>query len=252
MTPRTLTKLSVPPLEAWISSSERADAAPRRPLLVLLHGFGAPGDDLVPLADSLTAPLVAFPEAPIKLQLPGWPPAGPQQGPRAWWMIDVGRFQQVASRGKLEELVSERPAGLDEAADAVRSVLSALRERFGVSPAEICLGGFSQGAMLATELALTAPEPFGALAIFSGSLVSAKTWAAGFAGRQWPVFVSHGRSDPILPFEVAQWLVRELEGPAPHNAPAEVSWVPFTGGHGITADVIAQFNAFWSRHFQHE
>src|SRR6185436_6402729 len=81
------------------------------PAVVLLHGFGAPGDDLVPLARELDAPpgtRFVFPEAPLRL-----PPQ--YGGGRAWWMIDLERIQRSIALGRPRELVREVPAGLAEA-----------------------------------------------------------------------------------------------------------------------------------------
>ena len=60
------------------------------PAVVLLHGFGAPGEDLVPLARMLDAPpgtRFVFPVGPIELGLPF-------SEARAWWMIDISRFER--------------------------------------------------------------------------------------------------------------------------------------------------------------
>src|SRR4051794_30799179 len=82
----------------------KADARPAasatRPLtVVLLHGFGAPGDDLVPLASALDAPAgttFVFPEAlHDMMEL-----VGPMYaGARAWWMIDMARFERALQTG---------------------------------------------------------------------------------------------------------------------------------------------------------
>jgi phospholipase/carboxylesterase len=45
--------------------------------------------------------------------------------------------------------------------------------------------------------------------------------------------LSHGRSDPMLPFALAEALRDQLMAAA-----WEVTWVPFPGGHGIPADVL--------------
>ena len=58
------------------------------PLVLLLHGFGAPGDDLVSLADVLNVPTgtrFVFPEGPLSLSF------GPTDA-RAWWLIDMARI----------------------------------------------------------------------------------------------------------------------------------------------------------------
>ena len=62
------------------------------PVVVLLHGFGAPGDDLASLWRVLRAPTgtrFVFPEAPLSLEAMGMP------GARAWWMIDMMRLQRM-------------------------------------------------------------------------------------------------------------------------------------------------------------
>src|SRR5208282_2123552 len=62
------------------------------PALVLLHGFGAPGDDLVSLWRVLAAPAgtrFVFPEAPVSLAAMGY-----GEG-RAWWMIDMERMLEL-------------------------------------------------------------------------------------------------------------------------------------------------------------
>ncbi len=66
------------------------------PLVVLLHGFGAPGEDLVPLFRQLNVPSevrFAFPAAPVDLRAklgPGY------AGGRAWWMIDTAALEAPA------------------------------------------------------------------------------------------------------------------------------------------------------------
>ena len=64
------------------------------PLVVLMHGFGAPGTDLVGLWRMLDVPgnvRFAFPEAPN--EVPGLP------GARAWWMLDLARAEQAMAEG---------------------------------------------------------------------------------------------------------------------------------------------------------
>src|SRR5688500_15180988 len=60
------------------------------PVVVLLHGFGAPGEDLVPLFRVLDVPRevrFVFPAAPIELPLP-------LTDARAWWMIDLAEMEE--------------------------------------------------------------------------------------------------------------------------------------------------------------
>src|SRR5207237_10502414 len=89
------------------------------PVAILLHGFGAPGTDLVSLARVLRAPpgtRFVFPEAPLAM-----PPE--YAGGRAWWMIDMIRLQVEMMRGELRDLTREVPEGLAPAAGLVVAVL---------------------------------------------------------------------------------------------------------------------------------
>src|SRR5260221_4639921 len=70
------------------------------PAILLCHGFGAPGADLVPLARVIDAGRDVrwfFPEAPIDLGLE-------MMGGRAWWEIDLVRMQTAIARGQRDAL----------------------------------------------------------------------------------------------------------------------------------------------------
>src|SRR5688572_3027446 len=73
------------------------------PLLLLLHGYGAPGDDLVPLARQLQVDRsvrFAFPAAPLSLE-PGLPP---EHSGRAWWQLDMAELQRAVTLGDYDAL----------------------------------------------------------------------------------------------------------------------------------------------------
>jgi len=208
------------------------------PVVVLLHGFGAPADDLLPLAEVLAPPgsiRFAFPGAPITL--PGMWGAG-----RAWWMIDVGRFEQ-ASRGGLRELSDEVPAGLDEARAQVLAMLDELEPLLGVSGERVALGGFSQGAMLSCDVALRSRRPLAGLLLMSGVLLCRPQWLRLMPERAGlPVFQSHGSQDPLLPFELAAELRDAMTA-----AGLAVDWLEFPGGHEIPLEVVERASAFLRR-----
>src|SRR5438552_18316161 len=73
-------------LDAVITGGSDGNGGGDGPVIVLLHGFGAPGDDLVPLAEVFAHGLPGvrwvFPAAPLELPM-GFGDA------RAWWMIDM-------------------------------------------------------------------------------------------------------------------------------------------------------------------
>jgi phospholipase/carboxylesterase len=198
-----------------------------------MHGWGAPGTDLVPLARPLEAPgrLFVFPEAP--LVSPG--------GGRAWWHIDMARLISSRDQGRERELRRETPVGLEEARARISALLAEVTARTGLPSSAIALGGFSQGAMLATDVALTSPEPVGALVILSGSIIAESAWTERLRATRptYPVFMSHGSVDPVLPFGIAEALREQLRA-----AGREVTWVPFDDGHGIPLEVLTRLNVF--------
>ena len=206
------------------------------PLVVLLHGFGAPGDDLVALGHYLKVPdevRFLFPAAPIKLDM-GFGDA------RAWWMLDMERITQARAQGKWEELSQEVPRGLAPARTQIQEVLTLATKSLAVPATSLVLGGFSQGAMLSTDLALHSDMPFAGLALLSGTLIAKQEWLTCLPTRKGlPVFQSHGINDPILAFSMAKELRAHLQ-----NAGLPVSWVEFPGGHEIPIQVLEGLSTF--------
>ena len=197
--------------------------------VVLMHGFGAPGDDLVPLAGALgvTARFV-FPAAPIEL-------GGLYGDSRAWWRLDLARLEAELGAGTPRDHRGEVPDGLAEARAQASRLVDAVKERFSIDDRRLVLGGFSQGAMLALDVALHREAAPGALALLSGTLIAELEWQprlARLAGV--PVFQAHGRQDMLLPFAVAEVLRDRLR-----DGGADVAWHAFAGGHEIPPAVLA-------------
>jgi phospholipase/carboxylesterase len=197
------------------------------PLVVLLHGFGAPGDDLASLWRVIDAPAAtrwAFPAAPLALEGMGY-------GGRAWWMVDIERLMRAGERGDRDDLAREAPAGMSEAHARVVAMLDELGTQ--LKPSKVVLGGFSQGAMLACDVALRTERTLAGVALLSGTLVAHDEWAPLAARRSGlAVFQSHGTEDPILPYAQAEKLRDMLR-----DAGVDVTWVPFRGGHAIPGTV---------------
>jgi phospholipase/carboxylesterase len=207
------------------------------PLVVLLHGFGAPGDDLAPLWRVIDAPSGtrwAFPAAPLALD-------GAGSGGRAWWMIDIERRLRAAERGQLDELAREIPDGLAKAHEHVVAILDALERE--LCPSSLVLGGFSQGAILSCDVALRTRRRLAGLVLLSGTLVAQDDWAPLIGGRAGlPVFQSHGASDALLPFAQAETLRDMLRAGG-----ADVTWRPFRGGHEIPPAVVQALGPWMRR-----
>lgn len=206
------------------------------PLLVLLHGFGAPGDDLVALGEYMDVPTGTrffFPEAPISI------PMGFGDS-RAWWMIDMARIQADRAAGKIRDISGEEPRGMPEARERMRLFLDDLHKKFGVEPSRTILGGFSQGAMLSCDALLHSQQPYAGLVQLSGTLVAQQEWSPLLAKRKGvPVFQSHGTQDPILAYVMAERLRDEFS-----HAGLKVEWMPFRGGHEIPEPVLRQLSRF--------
>jgi phospholipase/carboxylesterase len=212
-------------------------------LVVLCHGFGAPGDDLVPLASelrrhdaSLDAVRFVFPEAPIDLAESGVMP-GMWGGSRAWWMIEVGRVMTLLQSGRAEEACAEIPDGLPSARRKMMALVNALQISTKLPMSRIVLGGFSQGAMLATDTTLRLEEAPAALAIFSGTLIASEEWRRFAPNRKGlRVYQAHGRQDPLLPFVAAEW-ARDLLVECGLN----VDFLGFEGEHTIVPEQLRGF-----------
>jgi len=194
------------------------------PVVVLLHGFGASGDDLVPLWRVLQVPRqvrFVFPEAPLAPRELG--------GGRAWWPLDLAAMQAERARGQRSDRSRQEPDGMAAARERVIALLDGVETLFGVGGDRIVLGGFSQGAMLSCDVALRSDRPLGGLALLSTTLLCRQIWEPRMALRKdLPVLQTHGRSDELLPFEAAV-VLRDLL----RTAGCTVDWVEFNGGHEV-------------------
>lgn len=203
---------------------------------MLMHGFGARGDDLVSLWRAVEAPRGtrwAFPEAPLVLQ------AAPVEA-RAWWPVDIEEMMAASERGGFDDFVRRVPAGLEHTRDRVVECLGELRAKLGVT--RLVLGGFSQGAILTCDIALRTDLDLGGLVVLSGTPVGAGgAGTNGTARTGLPVFQSHGTSDLLLPFAQAEKLRESLA-----KRGMNVTWVPFRGGHEVSDVVLSGLGA-WLR-----
>jgi phospholipase/carboxylesterase len=196
---------------------------------VLLHGYGAPGDDLIPLAQSLCLPgaELLFPEAPLSAGFG-----------RAWWQIDIAALERAIALGLERDMSEEVPPGLTSAREAVMETLEGIAHE--LPEHAIVLGGFSQGAMLALDVALHDERALAGLVLLSGTLIAHEEWRSLLPGRKGlPVFQSHGKDDLILSFPLALRLSEILTA-----AGLSVAFHPFPGGHGIPPSVLAALEAW--------
>lgn len=206
------------------------------PLVILLHGYGAPGDDLVALADFLALPpgtRLLFPEAPLALDFAG----------RAWWMLDLELFERRA-RGERVDRSDEVPPALPEVRAQLLELIDTAAARLSIAPERMILGGFSQGSMLACDVALHAAVKPAGLVLLSSTLIARSEWEPRMASAAGlPILLTHGRSDPLLDHRDA---LRLAELWRAHGA--DVSFVEFEGGHEIPPVALRAVQDFIAKH----
>lgn len=172
-------------------------------VLVLFHGYGADAYDLQTLADAFEdspqAPSTyIFPQGLLEV------PIGPGWSGRAWWHIDLNRLQMAQAQGQNLDLSEHIPDGLPKAREKALEFLKSL----DLNGKKLFLGGFSQGAMLATDLAcILGSKNLAGLIVFSGQLINKADWTSKSTNLEGlPVFLSHGQQDAVLPFAGASRL----------------------------------------------
>lgn len=201
--------------------------------IMMLHGFGASNDDLAPLAQYLDPKGEwnwFFPNGIQEVQL------GPHMTGRAWFPIRMAELEAAAMRGEVVDFADVLPDGMAEARTRLTSFLGTLR----IPPKDLIIGGFSQGAMMAVDIAAHLPDDIRGLIMFSGTLINRQAWQKQLPGRsKIPFFQSHGRSDPLLGYQHAERLYQELL-----SAKLTGTFVGFAGGHEIPLQVINQAKEF--------
>jgi phospholipase/carboxylesterase len=196
-----------------------------RSLVILLHGYGADGADLLGLADPLGThlPDTAFiaPDAPE-------PCAGNPFG-RQWFPIPwLDGSSEEAAR-----------AGLVRAAEDLDAFFDARLSDEGLTPDRLAVIGFSQGTMMALHVLPRRAEPVAGLVAFSGRLLEPERLVAETVSRP-PVLLVHGDQDPMVPFAEMG-----LAGQALSDAGFQVYGHVMKGtGHGIANDGLSVALAF--------
>ncbi len=204
-----------------------ASKAAARQLVVLCHGVGADGHDLIDLAPSwshaLPDALFVAPDAPEPYD----------QGPtgRQWFSL----------RDRMPAVLD---AGARRTAPLLLGYIDAELARAGLPADAVAMMGFSQGAMMVLHAGLRRrPPPRGILA-YSGALLDTPGLAAECAGHP-PVLLVHGQDDDVVPFS---------RGGAAESAlvrlgmPVQTLWCPKLG-HGIDEAGLSAGALFLQRLF---
>lgn len=151
-------------------------------LVILIHGYGSNGEDLIGLARMIqpALPNAAFvaPNAPSRM--PGLAAA------YQWWPIETFSM-------------AERAAGAAAAAPGLDAFVTQEAEKAGLPAHRVLLVGFSQGTMMALHVGLRRPEALAGIIGISGMLVAPERLEAEIMSRP-PVLLIHGTEDDVVPF----------------------------------------------------
>jgi phospholipase/carboxylesterase len=165
---------------------ERPAAGDPAGLLVLHHGRGTDESDLLGLAEALDPRRrlhVVTPRGP--LTVPGWPG-------RHWYVVPRVGYPD--------------PETFHRAYRQLAELHDELWAETGIAPADTVLGGFSMGSVMSYALGLSGerPAPGGILA-FSGFIPTVEGWQPDLGSRpELPVFIAHGRNDPVMEVKFAR------------------------------------------------
>jgi len=170
----------------------RSGAAPKS-LVLLLHGFGSSGSDMISLApqwqDALPDTLFLAPHAPQRCDMMG---AGYQ-----WWGLSGFAPSALA-------------AGAASAAPAIDAFIDRKLAQYGLSEADLAIVGFSQGTMMALHVALRRPRAVAAVVGYSGMLAGTLGLSPGKLPKP-PVLLVHGTADPVVPIAALHMSESELK-----------------------------------------
>jgi phospholipase/carboxylesterase len=194
-----------------------ASGGPARSLIILLHGLGADGNDLIGLAPVLSQilPDAAFvsPDAPMPCD-----------------MAPMGR-QWFSFRSTVE---ADILAGARKAAPILDAFIDSELKSHGLADDRLALIGFSQGTMMALHVALRRPKPCAAVIGYSGALLAPELLAAEIKSRP-SVLLVHGEADQVIVFSAMAIAEAALQA---NHVPVHCEARPGIG-HGIDQQGLA-------------
>ncbi|MBL8099568.1 MAG: dienelactone hydrolase family protein [Anaerolineales bacterium] len=154
--------------------------------MILIHGRGANAEDILSLSTHLTHPSLAY--------------LAPQAEDYTWY---PNRFIFPAEKNEPH---------LSSALGVIDKLVKLIEEK-NISSEKIFIGGFSQGACLASEYVIRNPKKYGGLFVFSGGYIGAMNQEREPNGdlQNTPIFIGCSDIDPHIPLQRVQETTKLLQ-----------------------------------------
>ncbi|CAL7961693.1 phospholipase/carboxylesterase [Alphaproteobacteria bacterium] len=218
-------------LQFCVLPSDHSRSSPPKQLVVLIHGYGASGQNLINVAHNFRDHYI--PSAHFIAPNAPFPYEGGCDGYQ-WFSMQEHSEQYILS-------------GLNKAIPILLQFIEEQLDKFNLTYHDLALMGFSQGGMLALHTALQMSVPPKGVICYSGMLIaSAIPVQANISNTKF--ILVHGKEDQIVVVEAATETYEVLKS---HNIDVALhleQWL----GHGISLDGIKVGGAFLSSLFKNK
>ena len=195
--------------------------------IIWLHGLGADGEDFVPVAEQMSLPVAVryiFPHAPKQ-------PVTINGGfiMRSWYDIAAAEIH-----------AQQDAAGIRASQTEIEKLIAREKQR-GVAAENIYLAGFSQGGAVVLQTGLRHAEKLGGILALSTYLPLVETLAdeASNVAKNTPIFMAHGRNDPIVPYALGKSSADKLTGLGYH-----LDWREYSMQHSVCGEEVGDIEAW--------
>ena len=209
-------------------------AFPEEGCVIWLHGLGASGDDFVPVVPHLNLPHVRFifphaPQSPVTINN-GWVM-------RSWY--------DIRTLGASDERESEED--IENSHRRITSLIDAEVER-GLSPNQIVLAGFSQGAAMALHTGLRYPASLKGIIALSGYMLLPARFEeeAHLANTETPLLLCHGSEDSVVPITRGQAAHQKILAASENR---DLQWREYKMDHEVCTEELTQIGRWLQERF---